>query len=157
MRILVFSDTHNNSSRMERVLNTIIGVDAVIHCGDGLSDLEAVRDNFPKLEFHAVRGNCDYKPEKGEKLLELGGKKIFVTHGHGYSVKSEQEFEYITIRERGRELGADAVLFGHTHIPYNRNWGDIVVMNPGSAKYEGTYGVIEIEDGRLKTAVCNIF
>lgn len=157
VRIIIFSDTHNNASRMEKVLNTIIGVDAVIHCGDGMGDVEAIKDEFAKISFFGVRGNCDYKPGKAEQLLELGGKKIFVTHGHGYNVKSEHDFEYTTIRERGRELGADAVLFGHTHIPYNRNWGDIVVMNPGSIKYEGTYGVIEIENGRLKSAVCNLF
>lgn len=157
MRVLVFSDTHNNVSRVEKVLNTIIGVDAVIHCGDGIGDIDAIKDEFPQIIFFRVRGNCDYMPEKAEQVLELGGKKIFVTHGHAYNVKSEHDFEYITIRERGRELDADAVLFGHTHIPYNRNWGDIVVMNPGSIKYEGTYGVIEIEDDRLKSAVCNLF
>lgn len=157
MRILVFSDSHHNVSRAERVINTIVGVDAVIHCGDGLTDVEELKMTFPSMPFYAVRGNQDLIAKESERVIELGGKKIFVSHGHGYNVKSEVDFEYITIRERGRELGADAVLFGHTHVPYNKNWGDIVVMNPGSIKYEGTYGVIEIEDGKLKTAVCNVF
>lgn len=157
MRILIFSDTHNNVSRAEKVLNTIVGVDAVIHCGDGLADMRELEGMFPKIAFYGVRGNCDMIPEKGEKLIEIGGKKIFAAHGHTYSVKSEVEFDYVTIRERARELGADAAVFGHTHIPYNRNWGDIIVMNPGSLKYEGTYGVAEIENGVLKTATCSLF
>ena len=157
MRIIVFSDSHNNISRMEKVLSGIIGVDAVIHAGDGLLDLDEIAINYPNIRFFGVRGNCDSTPAKGEMMLDFDGKKIFVTHGHLYSVKSEIEWEYQTIRDKGRELGADAVVFGHTHIPYNMNWGDIVVMNPGSIKYEGTYGVIEIENGKLKSATLNLF
>ncbi len=157
MRILVFSDTHNNTSRAMRVINNIVGVDAVIHCGDVLADAYELQENFPRMKFYCVSGNCDMNNTKYEELIEIGGKKIFVTHGHTYNVKSEEETEYPTIKERGKSLGADAVVFGHTHVPYNRNWGDIVVMNPGSIKYEGTYGVIEIENNVLKSAICNIF
>lgn len=157
MRIIVFSDTHYNTSRMMRVLNIIPEVDAVIHCGDGGRDVKEVSESFPHIKFYNVSGNCDSGMAKYKEIIEIGGKRIFVTHGHLYSVKSEDEIEYPTIRDAGRELGADAVLFGHTHIPYNRNWGDIVVMNPGSAKYTGTYGIIEIENNVLKTAICNIF
>ncbi len=157
MRIVVFSDSHYNVSRMEKVLNTIIGIDAVIHCGDGKSDLDEVAENHPNIKFYGVRGNCDNAFSKGEELLTIEGKNIFVTHGHLYNVKTEIEWDYPTLRDKGRELGADAVVFGHTHIPYNKNWGDIVVMNPGSIKYSGTYGVIEIEGGKLKTATLNLF
>lgn len=157
MRILVFSDTHHNTGRMTRVLDNMIGVDAVIHCGDGINDLKEVSKIFSDIKFYYVCGNCDLNENKYEDLIEIGGKRIFVTHGHLYSVKSETEIEYPTIRDVGRKRGADAVLFGHTHIPYNRNWGDITVMNPGSAKYMSTYGVIEIEKNVLKSAVLNIF
>ena len=157
MRILVFSDTHNNVSRAFGVINNLIGIDAVIHCGDGVLDVKALQEDFPDIKFFCVKGNCDISGANAEELIELGEKKIFVTHGHRYNVKSEIDFEYETIRDKGRELGADAVLFGHTHIPYNRNWGDITVMNPGSIKYGGTYGVIEIENQRLKSCICRIF
>lgn len=157
MRIIVFSDTHHNTSRAARVIRNIVGIDAVIHCGDGLADVDDLREELAGVPFYCVAGNCDMSLEANEKLLELGGKKIFVTHGHAYRVKQEIESEYATLVEKGLELGADAAVFGHTHIPYNRNRGNITIMNPGSIKYEGTYGVIEIEDGVLKSAICNVF
>ena len=157
MRIVVFSDSHNNISRMEKVLNTLVGVDAVIHAGDGKTDLDEVAENHPEIKFYGVRGNCDGGLAQSEMLITLEDKKIFVSHGHLYNVKTEVEWNYETIRDKGRDLGVDAVVFGHTHIPYNKNWGDIVVMNPGSIKYSGTYGVIEIENGKLKTATLNLF
>lgn len=157
MRIVVFSDTHNNSSRMISVLNKIIGVDAVIHCGDGVRDLEEISARFLNIKIFGVSGNCDMASGKYKDIIEIGGKRIFVTHGHMYGVKAETEIDYPTIRDKGRELSVDAVVFGHTHLPYNKNWGDIVVMNPGSIKYTGTYGVIEIENNILKAAVLNVF
>ncbi len=157
MRILAFSDTHHNISRANRVINNIAGITGIVHCGDVLSDAEELKISFSGIEFYTVPGNCDGSAGEREKLIELEGKKIFITHGHRYNVKSEVEIEYPTIRDRGRELGADIVIFGHTHIPYNRNWGDIIVMNPGSIKYEGTYGVIETDNGILKSAILNVF
>ena len=157
MRIVAFSDTHHNISRAERVINNIPGITGVIHCGDVLPDAEELKSDFSNIDFYTVPGNCDLFQGESEKLIEIEGKKIFITHGHRYNVKTEVELEYPTIRDRGRELGAELVIFGHTHIPYNRNWGDIIVMNPGSIKYEGTYGVIEVDNGKLKTAILNIF
>jgi len=157
MRIIVFSDSHNNVVRMIKVLDNLIGVDAVIHCGDGMRDVKELENIYPDIKFYYVSGNCDMGMRKYEELVEIGGKRIFVTHGHLYGVKSEVEIEYPTIRDAGREKGADAVVFGHTHLPYNRNWGDITVMNPGSIKYVSTYGVIEIEKDVMKSAVLNIF
>lgn len=157
MRIVVFSDTHHNISRARRVIGNIPGITGVIHCGDVLTDLEELKNIFPNIDFYSVPGNCDVFQGDCEKLLEIEGKKIFITHGHRHNVKSENEIEYPTIRDRGRELGVDIVIFGHTHIPYNRNWGDIIVINPGSIKYEGTYGVIESDNGKLKTAILNVF
>lgn len=157
MRILVFSDTHRNISRAVRVLHNIVGVDAVIHCGDCISDVDDISVEYPNIKFYSVSGNCDIDNSRYEKVVEIGGKRIFITHGHAYRVKSEIETEYPTVKEKGISLGADAVVFGHTHIPYNRNWGNITVLNPGSIKYEGTYGVIEIENDVLKAAICNVF
>ena len=52
-------------------------------------------------------------------------------------------------------MGADLVIFGHTHIPYCENNGKIILLNPGSVKMSQTFGVIEIENGKIKAAVCD--
>ena len=82
MRILVFSDTHNNSGRMIKVIDNTIGEDAVIHCGDGMRDVKEAEEIYPDIKFYYVSGNCDMDRKKYEEIIEIGGKKIFVTHGH---------------------------------------------------------------------------
>lgn len=47
-------------------------------------------------------------------VFELEGLKILLAHGHEYRVK----YNYISIEERGKLLGCDIVIFGHTHIQY---------------------------------------
>lgn len=156
MRILVFSDTHGRITEAENVIKNMVGVDAVIHCGDHLSDAERIAADFPEIKIYGVCGNCDANRSKPYIVEEFEGKKIFITHGHLYKVKSETDCEYKTLREEGLRLGADAVVFGHTHIPYNMDWGNMVVLNPGSIKSLGTYGVIEIENDRLKAATLSV-
>ena len=46
-----------------------------------------------------------------EGIIEVNRRKIFFTHGDLYGVKSSINNIYY----RGRELGVDVVLFGHTH------------------------------------------
>ena len=52
-----------------------------------------------------------------------------------------------------RNCGADIVLYGHTHIPecYQEKDG-LWVMNPGSAGYGPTAGLLEIENGKVVQA-----
>ena len=48
--------------------------------------------------------------------MQVGKNKLFVTHGHAYGVKSGLG----RLAERAKTLGADVVLYGHTHIPEQR-------------------------------------
>ena len=51
--------------------------------------------------------------------------------------------------------GAKLVLFGHTHIPYNKEELGIRILNPGSAGLGArrTYGVLQLEKGMVLSAV----
>lgn len=154
MRILVFSDTHRDIASCIRVIENIIGVDMVLHAGDHISDAREICRQFPNIEFEYVPGNCDFSSDDTEVVIEAEGKKIFLTHGHRYSVKTDEN--YSLLKERAKSLGCDCAVFGHTHISLADNSGDIALLNPGSIKQSGTYGVIEIENGVLKTAVCTV-
>ena len=75
-----------------------------------------------------MRGNCDgFSNEAEEQVFELGGWRFFICHGHRYQVKST----YQPVYYRGLELGADFVLFGHTHQAMYEE-GDVTLINPGS-------------------------
>ena len=61
-------------------------------------------------------------PERTEEYCKLPGlskgeckvKGLLLTHGHRYSVKSG----YDALLARAVEVGADIVVFGHTHVPF---------------------------------------
>ena len=118
MKIIVLSDTHGYEAA-----GIFDGADAVIHLGDCFSD--EIHTNLP---IYRVKGNCDAENAPTEQLLELCGRKIFITHGHLYGVKQSLNRLYY----RAEELGADAALFGHTHAAFCERVGNILLLNPGS-------------------------
>ena len=152
MRILVFSDTHGQLDRCRRLLRTIPEVDMALHAGDHAQDAEILEKDYPGILFHYVRGNCDFSSAPGESVIEADGKRIFLTHGHCYHVKYDEKYQ--AILQKARKEKANLAVFGHTHIPYDQHYGDLILLNPGSLTYSGTYGVVEIENGKLRAAVC---
>ena len=154
MRILVFSDSHRDIESCARVIRNIIGVDMVLHAGDHISDARELCRMFPEIEFEYVPGNCDFSSDDTEVIVEALGKKIFLTHGHGYSVKTDED--YSRLRQRAEALGCDCAVFGHTHISLCDPTRKVMLINPGSIKQSGTYAVIEIENDVLKAAICNV-
>ena len=96
-------------------------------------------------------GNCDrYRcdPCQPESLLEnIGGVKLFLTHGHRHKVKLSL---WPLLRDASRS-GAAAVLYGHTHVADCHQEEDgLWVLNPGSCGfYGGSVGLMEIENGKI--------
>ena len=152
IRIIFFSDTHKCIETCIQAVNNIKDIDMIIHAGDHWSDARELEDIFKNIPVKYVKGNCDFSLAPLEELIEIGNKKIFVTHGHMYNVKQEHD-RYETIKKRGLELDADVVVLGHTHIPFNQNFGNITIINPGSVKYTRNYGIIEIDNDKIGTAI----
>ncbi|MCC8169614.1 MAG: metallophosphoesterase family protein, partial [Oscillospiraceae bacterium] len=84
----------------------------------------------------------------------VGGKRIFITHGHQYRVKYEHDFR--TLAYRAAALNADLVVFGHTHTPHTSYVGSMTIINPGSISYSHTYAVAEIDGNNLKTEIIKL-
>lgn len=143
MKILIISDTHGNVNRAFIAHSRCEPVDAVIHLGDGCADAELLREvlDIPVLN---VAGNCD--PGSGaprERVWECEGKLVLLTHGDAYQVKSGLD----RLRLRAKEIGADAVFFGHTHLSLLENNSGILFLNPGTLANHGhhrSYAVIDI-------------
>ena len=154
MRILVFSDTHGYIENCAMMIRRIKDVDMVLHAGDTSSDAKELERLFPDMDIRYVCGNCEMSQTPSELEITAAGKKIFLTHGHHYNVKYDSG--YSTLLRHARLKGADLAVFGHTHKPIYDNLGDISLLNPGSARYGSTCGVIEIEDGKLKCAILDL-
>lgn len=152
MKIAVISDTHRVRRYINLAKNAIKDADILIHLGDNTDDVELLKDGFDG-EVYAVAGNCDFSakfPKEG--ILEVNGRKIFYTHGDLYGVKSNINNIYY----KGRELGVDIVLFGHTHEQGIERTEDLILMNPGSVslpRLRGRFvGIIDIHDnGEIDT------
>lgn len=166
--ILIVSDTHKRVSRLNELIEyrqKLIKDGeplTLIYLGDGLSDLFTCKE-YHNIIAHAVRGNCDVSladriSPYGEempisRLIYIDNYKVFITHGHAFSVK----YGYEEICREASRIGADMVLFGHTHTPlleYIKKgsiWGvdrDLVLFNPGSLgeMFDGSFGNLSINE-----------
>lgn len=145
MRIVVFSDSHNNFFALKNIVAKQSAANVYIHLGDGERDFDSLVNVFPNKTMYNVRGNCDWSsltPPNG--ILELCGKRIFYTHGHTFQVKSGLD----RLREHAHNIGADIVLFGHTHIALKEYENGVYYMNPGSISRplsgKPSYGIVDI-------------
>ncbi|MGL4790488.1 MAG: metallophosphoesterase [Anaerotignaceae bacterium] len=155
MKILVLSDSHNYLENARFVLKSF-NYNYVVHLGDNVIDAKDLQEEFPHKEFHFVAGNNDFCSTPYDKEINIGGKKILITHGHIHSIL----YSFLNLALWGREKEADMVLFGHTHKPYLAKENDIILFNPGSislprsSKYP-TFGIIEIT--KTGEIICEAF
>ncbi len=143
MKILIISDTHGQRSAAEDAFLKETP-DAVFFLGDGTDDMEHLSRVFPSANVFAVKGNCDCFAEYPPYIVEtVGGVRIFACHGHSHGVKSGLE----QLISSAKSAGADIALFGHTHKALFRREPGMVLLNPGSLGYYGTYAVVNAADG----------
>lgn len=154
VKILVFSDTHKKINHCIDVINSTGGVDAVIHAGDLIDDADDLAALFGDIPFYAVSGNNDFCSNAPySRMVTLEGKKIFIAHGHDFHVRSGID-EIVT---HAKKIGADIVVYGHTHNCHDVFERGIYVLNPGSMGfYPRTYGVITIDGDNIKTRIVKL-
>lgn len=149
MKIGVLSDTHLTSvtEGFKKMVKMQFGdADMIIHAGDMTS--VAVYDYLSNWDLKAVRGNMD-EHDLGalvplKRIEVIMGKRIGIIHGRG----SPHSIEDVV---SGEFNDVDIVVFGHSHVPANRQRGRMIMFNPGSYRgsysQKGTIGMIEIDEG----------
>ena len=133
-RIAVVSDTHlpRFAARLETALRHIAAEEPefILHCGD-LTTLDATEALERIAPVEAVAGNndcADIVERYGRrKIVHVGRFLIGMVHGDGNRG---------TTLDRARAAFAgdtlDAIVFGHSHIPYLACHDGVWVVNPGS-------------------------
>ena len=154
MEIAVISDTHlpRGSRRLpEACVARLRAADLIVHAGD-LIRLSVLRELESYGPVVAVHGNVDDAevraalPESAS--VEAGGATIGLLHDAG-PAKGR------LARLRRRFPAADAVVFGHSHIPLHERAPDgFQVFNPGSPTErrrapEHTMGIARVQDGAV--------
>lgn len=155
MRILVISDTHGQDRDIDRLIR-VVKPDRIYHLGDSENECRYLT-NVAECPVEMVRGNCDWYSDLPDKVvLEVGKHVLLLTHGHKYSCK----MSYDGLVKEARRVGADYILYGHTHQPEIEEWMGCVIINPGSLSYprqfdrRGTYAVLNVnEAGDIEAAI----
>jgi putative phosphoesterase len=156
MLIAVISDTHlPRGARQlpDACLARIAAADLLLHAGDFLTlpvlrDLEAIGPSVV-----GVHGNMDSAEVRrvlpAERVVEAGGARIAMVHDAG-----TRRGRLERLRRRFGER-ADAVVFGHSHLPLHERSDDgFQIFNPGSPTERRrapvhTMGIARVEGGRV--------
>lgn len=136
VKVLICSDTHRVNDNFYRVLQENEPIDLVIHCGDA-EGTECEMEAVAGCDFEIVSGNNDFFTVlPRERVLDLYGNKILVTHGHYYRVSAGYE----RLAEEAASRGCNMAFFGHTHLPFMGEVNGVLLLNPGSLTYPRQYG-----------------
>lgn len=128
MKILITSDTHGYYERISDLILDHGDFDLMIHAGDGVEDCRNI--NYETgIDYYVVKGNNDFfSNEPYNKIIEIAGYKIFLTHGH----KENVDFSLSNLIEKATSLDCDMAIFGHIHRYVNLDRSGILILNPGS-------------------------
>ena len=154
MRLAIVSDTHmprGARALPEACVEQLETADAILHAGD-FSALEVLEElEGYGVPVHAVYGNADSAqvrarlPER--TVVEAEGARIGMIHDPGPGRGRLK-------RLRDRFPDADAVVFGHTHMPEHGQDGRFQIFNPGSPTERRrapskTMGIATVRNGRI--------
>lgn len=144
MRIGVLSDTHTHSLEYipRKVIDSLSSADMIIHAGD-FTTVEVLNGLKRLGKVKAVQGNMDSAELKSilpaKEVLEIGDKRIGITHGSGGPWGIEQRVMGIFDQDR-----VDVIVYGHSHKSQNKVIDGILFFNPGKA--ENSFGILTIEE-----------
>jgi len=142
LRIGVLADTHVCSFEdiPRKILDSLSAVDLIIHAGD-FTTVEVFNGLKQLGEVKAVQGNMDSAEIKGmlpvKEVVEVGNKRIGITHGSGGSWKMERRVRKIFDREQ-----VDVIVYGHSHQSQNKVIEGVLLFNPGKAT--ASFGILTI-------------
>jgi putative phosphoesterase len=157
MVIAVISDTHmpRGSRRLpEACLERIASAELLLHAGD-LMTVEVLRElEAVGPPVAAVHGNMDTAELRrllpAERIVDAGGARIAMVHDAG-----PRAGRMPRMRRRFGDR-ADAVVFGHSHLPLHERAPDgFQIFNPGSPTERRrapahTMGMARLESGALQ-------
>jgi len=165
MKLGVISDSHDNINIIKKAVNILNkeNIDFLIHCGDIVSPFistvfEGLNKKIKNGNFYGVFGNNDgdllylikrfekiCKLSSNEAILELGGKKIYVSHGP----------DPLVIKSLAKSGEFDIIATGHTHDHKIETINNTLVINPGELcgylTEKATFVIVDLEtmDARL--------
>jgi len=151
-RVGLISDTHmpeRCAAFPASVFDVLRGVDLLLHAGD-LGELWVLDRLSAIAPVVAVHGNDDTPDAIRElpyqQLLSIAGQRILLWHSHYPDPVEEQAHrggswqpKLSRLAERGQQVGAQIVVFGHAHIPMTCQHDGVWLVNPGALASGGIF------------------
>ena len=150
MKVLILSDSHGMTSRLEEILEKEKNADIILHLGDGGKDLMYMNGHTSGKIVYQIKGNCDsdlygFPP----KLISfIGDIKFIACHGHEYQVKNG----LTTLFYAAKQHECQIAFYGHTHTAFHEKEDGIEFFNPGSVR-DGKYGIMEASSGKFSLSL----
>jgi uncharacterized protein len=138
-KILALSDIHGNMPAIIAVLRWAAGEltssDMGVFLGDGLRELAFARERTGfSCEWKKVRGNNDEGASLSDAttapesdVFDFGGHRFYLCHGHRHALYNS----FDKLAASALKAGADAVLFGHIHVPCLETVNGLLLVSPG--------------------------
>lgn len=165
MKIGVISDTHGSLHFFEKAMDILKDCDRIIHAGDvlyhgprndlpGGYDPKGLAEKINTLSnIYIARGNCDsdvdqmvinHPLQTPGVLIEFNQKKFFVLHGYTDSK--------LSMIYKAKEINADFLILGHTHVKELFKDESLIVLNPGSTSLpkDGTRSCAIIDSKKIE-------
>lgn len=158
-RYLIMSDIHGRLDTLQKILDKESEgkLDGILIAGDIEVDPAKISEmiymsfkNPPCPKIYMVRGNCDSGRYGLQDVLATDageGHRIFLTHGHRYSVKADN----VMLAAVASNNGADIAVYGHTHEPCDENVAGVRCINPGAVCggyfSHSSYAILAIDAG----------
>jgi putative phosphoesterase len=160
VKLGIVSDLHCNIDGLDRALEIMGPIDALLCLGDSINEfgfsnevigrlraLDAITilGNHEEVFFGTAGARARSRPEIDRSLLgwlaerphrhelRIGGKRILMVHSTPWEPRGSYVLPHSSVLERFGEADADIVLYGHTHRQVVRRVGRVLVVNPGSA------------------------
>ena len=154
MKLGIIADTHGEIH--PKVYELLDDVDIILHAGD--IDSENVLAELETLApVNAVVGNMDpyilHKILPKKRILLFEGKTILLIHQALIGDEVHEEVQKELMKQK-----IDIVVFGHTHIPFQKEINGVLFFNPGGGGkkrfnlLQGV-GIIEIQNGTISAQI----
>lgn len=163
MKVAIFSDLHDNIPNLNLFLDWVKKnqVNSLIFCGDlaNVQTLKYLAESFID-KIYIVGGNADsfylsdtkkfknliYSEDKLE--FKIDNQKIIIAH------KPNDLRRYLL-----ENNGFNFAFYGHTHKPWFKQEGSVIVANPGTLKEvfgKSSFAILDCETGKLELKILTI-
>jgi len=152
MRIVATGDTHVTKMEElpERLIKLMDEADLVIHTGDFVSN-KLLDEMEKRYNLLAVYGNSDDEEVRRRlkqiEKIRVDDVWIGVVHRGNY-LNNFDDLGY-----KAKEIGVHLLIFGHVHRFVLENFGDVIVLSPGSPtkprQSVASCAVVEVNGSRV--------